>query len=593
MIINKHILVKAISSAYLILPIAGWLLASVQPWFSGPICIVLFFIWLRICRSQEAASCPLALPPHSGESSMIRAIPIYLFITIFLIFLTSFDGQLPQSGDWIVRNPMYQQLCWADWPIYFPDGHHFVYTYAYLIPPALLSKIVGLTHSVLCIQVWVALGLLLMMLLLHQKLGFKKSIYFIGLLFIFSNVMGSDWFLDLWSLIADSGQWVALYCTFRPNQIQMLFQTYHFFIPTTLFLTMWYTRSVPTNYLIFLSAMMAIQAPLCALAVFPILIFSLFDGEKGLQVRNFFNRFKLESIIASFIASIIVLFFIIYVKTNDITRIGSVFKYLRPGMLSIFTYLAIISLSVNTIAPLLLVRHCKKKWILCVLFALCVTSIFLYIGAPYNMNEALLKMCIVINFIFVILLFNRAIELLDFKRNDGIYRYERPIFIIFMLCASSGFVQELNNKAKDFDFSFRPQEKNIRGQFGNTLYHPTSNYYKQFIDEKDAFYPSTLFITEPGKAMQGLLKPFSRNCMPNDATLYHFPVKIGRSTYMINDNIIQDLGGDDKVKFEGVSAFYLALIVLEQMQQKGVSLDSTIDYQATTNLRLKDLIKSS
>ena len=532
---------------------------------------------------------------------MLLAFPIYLFIAIVLVFLISFDGRLMQTSDWIVRNPMYQQLCWADWPIYFPDGHHFVYTYTYLIPPALLSKIVGLTHSVFCIQVWVGLGLLLIMLLLHQKLGFKKSIFCIAFLFIFSNVMGIAWisrlahFLienDILNVAEDQIACGFAY-TYRPPQLLMLFQTYHFFIPTTLFLTMWYTRSISVYHLIFLSAMMAIQAPLCAIAFFPILLFCLFDGERGLRIRNFFNHFKLESIISSLIASILVLFFIIYLKTNNITQVSTVFKYLQPGILSVFIPIVIISLLVNTIIPLLLLRHCKKKWFLWVFFTICIISIFLYIGAPYNNNEALLKMCIVINFIFTILLFNRAIELLNVKHSNGICRYERLIFVVFVLCATLGFLRPIYLKVKDFDFSFQPREKNMLLQLGNTIYHPTCHYYKQFIDEKDAFYPSTVFITEPGKAMQGLLTPFSRDCMPNDTSLYHIPVKISRFTHISNDNSIQGVLVDNIVKLEGVAAFYLALIALEQMQQEGISLETKINYQGNTNLSLKDLIKLS
>lgn len=151
---------------YLLLPNVLFLLGWVEPEVSIPLCLLLIFVVWRVLKN-------LSIPQIRFEKKDLIFVFLLVLGCLFAVESLGINGHAQQSGDFIVRNAIYDSLVRESWPLHSERGEYFVYYHAYWLPPALLAKWLGAAFSSFLLWGWTVLGFVLGFSLLYLR--FKRS----------------------------------------------------------------------------------------------------------------------------------------------------------------------------------------------------------------------------------------------------------------------------------------------------------------------------------------------------------------------------------------------------------------------------------
>jgi len=150
-----------LSLLYLMIPIAFWIVGWFQPWVSIPVIAGMCFLIPSQYKSTKSSYCAKTPMPKAWEWLLL------ILIAAVCVFICGFDGRLNQSWDFLVRNPLYNDLINDPWPWQASNGDVLIYPIQFWLVPAFLAKACG-GASAQFLQLWVFLGILLTMLNLYR-----------------------------------------------------------------------------------------------------------------------------------------------------------------------------------------------------------------------------------------------------------------------------------------------------------------------------------------------------------------------------------------------------------------------------------------
>lgn len=166
---------------YLLLPILLWLCGWFQPWLAYPLAALLLAAaaW-HVYQVRFLTS--IDNPPADEKSISSWHLIVYILLSAAAVLLIGLDGRVVQSYDLVVRNPLYDEIVRQEWPVRMPDGRYVVYALMYWLPAGLLSTWFPSLSQVF-LQLWILLGMVLICLTLHFKLGLWRTLFFWGSLY--------------------------------------------------------------------------------------------------------------------------------------------------------------------------------------------------------------------------------------------------------------------------------------------------------------------------------------------------------------------------------------------------------------------------
>lgn len=266
--VNKIILVCAV--IYLAFPNLLWLFGWVETWVAsiiGAFLIFCLFHWLAKKKSD------VVLEPIT----LAHVLPLALCCT-GIVFLMGFNGIVPQPGDFIVRNALYDALINSDWPLYSNRGEYFVYYHAFVLLPALVASLFSSVPSWILIAMWVWLGLVLASCCLAMRYR-RRTTIFLALLMLLGTPAAifqlDHHFLANYWPIKDV---VALYRYFLPVPLSypgmwnQCADTYNHGIIVLLFLSMMHGKLLRGKDVVLASGLVVVCSPIAA----PVILFFLF-----------------------------------------------------------------------------------------------------------------------------------------------------------------------------------------------------------------------------------------------------------------------------------------------------------------------------
>lgn len=186
----------ALSLLYIFLPVflffAGWLRLAL----AVPLCLLLLWLFMRVSKK---------LCTGAGRVG-VRYEPEYWITLCAVVFIwllfSGIGGFSYQNSDYFVRNPIYRDLVAQPWPVFYDLSSQrmsvqavigsepvaFVYYFCFWLPPALLSKIAGISGagelaSDVFLFLWAYLGVMLVLYQIHRYL--KRCSWAIPGIFIF------------------------------------------------------------------------------------------------------------------------------------------------------------------------------------------------------------------------------------------------------------------------------------------------------------------------------------------------------------------------------------------------------------------------
>lgn len=257
---------------YLLLPnvlfLAGW----VQPWLAWPLIVLLsfgcFHLWRRLGDLR---------PVHGAGERLHMA--VVLLAGAVVTYLVGFNGDFPQSADFIVRNAVYDTLVRSDWPLHSARGEYFVYYHAFWLPPAFASKCLGGVVPPLAVLVlWVYAGVVLISLCLFRRLGRRTLSFLVVMMGLacMQEVLGRADVIARYLPVQGA---VDAYCRLVPRPLyyvgmwHQLVSTYNHGIMVVLFMAMVHGRVLRGAALLPVAALLVVSSPLGAVAVLVYLVF--------------------------------------------------------------------------------------------------------------------------------------------------------------------------------------------------------------------------------------------------------------------------------------------------------------------------------
>lgn len=263
-------------------------------------------------------------------------------LVIFLWVLFSGIGNFSyQTGDYIVRNPMFRDLYLYDWPIYYdlslqPDfvksvlGNSegmatYVYYFAWWLPIALISKITGCSESLsnIFLLIWAVLCLFLVFYCLVQYLK-KFSYWVLATYILFAGMDAVMWIIRYMKFPTDHLEWWANYFQYSANTTQ-IYWVFNQSIPIWMIVSMLLLQNKSKSKC-GLSALAFAYSPFATIGMIPIAIGSIFNGEDNEQSlsKKIVNALTFENIAIPIL--ILVVFGSFYMQSsNSLGEYGFIF----------------------------------------------------------------------------------------------------------------------------------------------------------------------------------------------------------------------------------------------------------------------------
>lgn len=252
-----------LSILFLLISTILWLLGWVNFWISVPVTCLLIYGFIKLQTEIKQS--------YMEE----RPIPAWFLGCILLysslcVFLCGFDGRVPQSWDFIVRNPIYAHLIEHDWPMQLNNGQSVIYPIAYWLVPAGCSKLLP-QFSTLLLQAWTAFGIVLIGLNIQQNLGNMRSlVLLIGMLVLAPFTLIAD---DILNVVFHIDAFYSVHFRLLAP-ITQLFNTFHFYISSLLIFSLLMKRPLTIKVRWYIAALLPVFHPMLAIIFFPYLLFS-------------------------------------------------------------------------------------------------------------------------------------------------------------------------------------------------------------------------------------------------------------------------------------------------------------------------------
>ncbi len=460
--IISHKTILLCAEYYLLLPVLLWLCGWFQPWLAYPLAAlllaVLFWHTRQTCHSRDVSA---LLQPASKPTSLLH-LAVYVVLCAACVFLIGFDGRIVQSYDLIVRNPLYDEIIRQEWPVQMPDGRYVVYALMFWLPAGLLSSWFPACSCVF-LQLWCFLGMLLICLALHSKLGVWRTLFFWGAILFVSPLTGTvDDVLNT-VFIKDAVMGVH----FRmPSPLTQFFNTFHYFIPTCLVLSVLMPRKCPLGPMILIASCFAVLHPMIAATTIPFLLLMVYrdhctdglvSGIKGiLSSVEIYPCLLLVAAALVFYGSVSGCWFAFTFNTPYASE---------PDAFGVFCCIASILLSM--LLPLA-VYWCNRNTYLLVTACLCPVLILIWYGADNGVNEWMYKFSVLYGFVIVYFLASAP-------------KSARLCVVLgaIALASTIPFLREMKRKnlPQAATSMFSVQERNFRHEWAGTMFHPESPMY--------------------------------------------------------------------------------------------------------------------
>lgn len=272
----------ALALGYLLLPNVLFLLGWVRLEWALPLSLALLVGAVHVWRKAPVRRFAL-----SGRELVLWA----LVALLCLIWVESIglNGHVIQHNDFLVRHAIYDSLVRDGWPLYSARGEYFSYYMAFWLPPALCSRLVGeggVDRNVL-LYLWMYAGVLISFLALLRR-GGLRTLAFLLLLMVLGDV--SDWYDFYLNPLAQKmentpggvgafarwflGMWPYVDFPYCMSWVQLR-NLFNHIIPVWVFLSVVMGKLLRPRHLLFVSTLVVICSPLAALALLPLLGWTL------------------------------------------------------------------------------------------------------------------------------------------------------------------------------------------------------------------------------------------------------------------------------------------------------------------------------
>lgn len=271
---------------YLMLPNMLFLLGWVREYIALPLCILLFAVGWNILKynvSPDVKRC---------SRRDIFYLILSLLLALLLTDIIGFHGHVLQGGDFRVRNPIYQMLIEQEWPIFSARGEYFVYYHIFWLVPAYLCKIFGAWVSPATLLFgWMYLGISIALALLFIRIR-RHILIFLLVLFSFGKVAmlidfvlpalfrDADWLGTAVELLGGKGEFS--YVIFYVQWVEY----FNHILPCLICVSLYLTKALPLKYYAVPAALMVMSSPMCAIAVFIILLFLYLRNPKAMLLAS-------------------------------------------------------------------------------------------------------------------------------------------------------------------------------------------------------------------------------------------------------------------------------------------------------------------
>lgn len=407
------------SIGYLLISSVLWIANWFNWWISIPTCLLLLYGFWKL-RHEIRQS----FQEH-------KTIPVWYYIfaisyACICVFLCGFDGRVPQSWDFIIRNPIYTHLIELSWPMKLHDGEVVIYPMSFWLVPAALSKAIP-SFSIIFLQIWMAIGLVFVSLNLSQTLGCTRSVLAHLCLTLIAPL----------SLIADDILNVvfhidAFYSThFRlPSLVSQLFCTFHFYVALCLILSLLVYRHTRPKLHLYIAAFLPVFHPMMSAVLLPWIAYSVLRKQR--QERKSWLRLLHPYLYGSIL---VVILAGIYFSSASGSEIRIVFEAPYAKGYNIQSYAAFLSGIILNALPLLLIWFFNRKGVLLYLACCIPVLMLIWMGQGNGISEWWYKFTIPYTFILTVSAF------INWQKNAV-----KTIIIVLLIISIPSFLRELQHK---------------------------------------------------------------------------------------------------------------------------------------------------
>lgn len=458
---------------YLLLPNVLFLMGWVEPWVGIPLIILLSLAFILLLKKSPA-------PRISFEKKDILFALLLLLGCLFAVESLGINGHAQQSGDFIVRNAIYDSLVRESWPLHSERGEYFVYYHAYWLPPALLAKWLGASFSTVLLWGWTVLGFVLGFSLLYLR--FKRcTLLLMAILFLTGplNTWGelpyilrelSEKVNSLTPLAQVSYEYLGelnqgfAYVSFW-NQIA--FNSFNNALPFFVFMAWFFACRPQPVQALSAASLTVVTSPLTALVTLPYLAICKWKQRSELLTKRAFLLVPFVLLLA-----VVALY---YSGGNSSTvaflwnNLPEVSGKLADASARFSRHLLIMHLM---IIPTFFLLRKRFKRTAAYRYAILLIALLPLIWIGRWNNELLIKGSILLFFLLAIM----YALLICYEK--GVRRYAA---IVFLALTSIMFFWDMAARFLHF-YSWNPQqmEKNIRTAWNGHLNHPDHPWYKNF-----------------------------------------------------------------------------------------------------------------
>lgn len=244
-----------------------------------------------------------------SEDVILRTPKYYWIISIialgFWVYLSGIGNFCYQNTDFWVRNPVYNDLCGLNWPIYYElssepefvknligyDRVFFSYYFAWWLVPAAISKLFGAQAIIsnLILYFYALTGALLAFYLLCRitnKCSYKNLLIFI----FFSGLDVIVYFILNQKIPFDQHiEWSSTFFQF-PSNTTLLFWVFNQCIPVWI-ITELMMLSVDEGLTLAIGSLTFAYSPWAAIGIIPVAVYRALTGEKsiGYKIKRTFS----------------------------------------------------------------------------------------------------------------------------------------------------------------------------------------------------------------------------------------------------------------------------------------------------------------
>lgn len=458
---------------YLLLPNVLFLMGWVEPWVGIPLIILLSLAFILLLKKSPA-------PRINFEKKDILFVLLLLLGCLFAVESLGINGHAQQSGDFIVRNAIYDSLVRESWPLHSERGEYFVYYHAYWLPPALLAKWLGASFSTVLLWGWTVLGFVLGFSLLYLR--FKRcTLLMMAILFLTGplNTWGelpyilrelsekANFLTPLaqvsYEYLGELNQGFA-YVSFW-NQIA--FNSFNNALPFFVFMAWFFACRPQPVQALSAASLTVVTSPLTALVTLPYLAICKWKQRSELLTKRAFLLVPFVLLLA-----VVALY---YSGGNSSTvaflwnNLPEVSGKLADASARFSRHLIIMHLM---IIPTFFLLRKRFKSTAAYRYAILLIALLPLIWIGRWNNELLIKGSTLLFFLL------GAMYTLLIRYEKGVRRYAAIVFLAF---TSIMFFWDMAARFLHF-YSWNPQqiEKNIRSAWNGHLNHPDHPWYKNF-----------------------------------------------------------------------------------------------------------------